>query len=463
MAKIGNSLDNPQTHFIYNQLEYKKGSWELFYTNKINKSGTKDLDKNLIKVGIRNTYNFKLILQTPINILNWKGLSGEVFNTLEEFLLYVVPIINFNLDTGVGLSQKVVAFGDLVSGTLEGDLAYVENSQGVKWLPSTLGGTYYPAGWYIWTGLEWVSDRNAIANQLEQNIFNIDSKADTLHNHIKADITDFNESDYATEQQGQKADLVFGWGDHSLENYLLVETDPIFQSSEASSFVEGDKSKLDNQSGINTGDETIETIQTKRPIKSINNTSLEGGGDISILDIVSNNSGQIKLNWSILDRPSTVAGFTAGVAQSISLNSNYSVSSSPTTTFPYLADNTLGGGNLISNETLLLRELLQGQTIIFRVKAGYLNKVAGQNGNFTIRMFNPNPLSSFEIIKSIPTPDGTTTYEEEFEFIAIADELSLGANFGYGFEMQSTFNDADLVGYITNITALYIPTELFLK
>lgn len=56
-----------------------------------------------------------------------------------------------------------------------GDVAYVYNSQGTAWLPFTLGGTYYPNGVYVWSGTAWVSDRNAIANEL-QNL--IDEKLD---------------------------------------------------------------------------------------------------------------------------------------------------------------------------------------------------------------------------------------------------------------------------------------------
>ena len=61
-----------------------------------------------------------------------------------------------------------------------------------------------------------------------------------------------------------------------------LETDPIFQASEASLFVAGDKANLDNQSGVNTGDETSSTIQTKRPLKTVTNKSLEGVGNIGI-------------------------------------------------------------------------------------------------------------------------------------------------------------------------------------
>ena len=62
----------------------------------------------------------------------------------------------------------------------------------------------------------------------------------------------------------------------------FTESDPIFLASEASNFVVGDKANLDNQSGINTNDETTTTIQTKRPLKTVTNKSLEGLGNIGI-------------------------------------------------------------------------------------------------------------------------------------------------------------------------------------
>ncbi len=181
------------------------------------------------------------------------------------------------------------------------------------------------------------------------------------------------------------------------------------------------------------------------------------------VSLITNNSGQIKLNWSVANEPRSLPGFTSGVPVQIPLNSLFTVSGFPTTTYPHLANQAIGGDNVISPATLNLREIKAGQTIIFRVKAGYFNKGGGQNGNFTIRMYNPNPASSFDIIKSVPTPDGTTEYDEEFEFIAIADNLSLDPLYGYRFEAQSTFNDGNLTAYIENITAFYLPVESFNK
>lgn len=56
----------------------------------------------------------------------------------------------------------------------DGDIAYLENSQGTQWLPGTLGGSYYPKGFYVYDSVDgWVSDRNAIAAQLEMSVDSI--------------------------------------------------------------------------------------------------------------------------------------------------------------------------------------------------------------------------------------------------------------------------------------------------
>jgi hypothetical protein len=62
-----------------------------------------------------------------------------------------------------------------VGGAAIGELAYIINSEGTAWLPGTIGGSYYPAGIYVWDGANWVSDRNAISQQLQINIDDIDA------------------------------------------------------------------------------------------------------------------------------------------------------------------------------------------------------------------------------------------------------------------------------------------------
>jgi len=50
-----------------------------------------------------------------------------------------------------------------------GEFAYVQNEQGTKWLPGTMGGTYYASGLYYYTGTTWINDLTSIAAQLALN------------------------------------------------------------------------------------------------------------------------------------------------------------------------------------------------------------------------------------------------------------------------------------------------------
>ena len=43
----------------------------------------------------------------------------------------------------------------------------------------------------------------------------------SAHTHLKADITDFSEADYATALQGTNADTAFSWGNHASAGYLI--------------------------------------------------------------------------------------------------------------------------------------------------------------------------------------------------------------------------------------------------
>jgi hypothetical protein len=99
-----------------------------------------------------------------------------------------------------------------------GTLAYCFNSQGTKWLPGTIGGNYYPQGIYVSDGAEWISDRNAIAEQLQINVDDIDQlEADLAQEIINRTNADSN----LQTQINAKLDSVVGGTDISIDN-----TDP---------------------------------------------------------------------------------------------------------------------------------------------------------------------------------------------------------------------------------------------
>ena len=80
---------------------------------------------------------------------------------IDEILQGTQDIFRFRADNHTILLTEVLM--------VVGDLAYVKDSEGTKWAPGSLFGTYYPAGVYVYDGVDWVSDRNAIVDQLEKS------------------------------------------------------------------------------------------------------------------------------------------------------------------------------------------------------------------------------------------------------------------------------------------------------
>ena len=88
---------------------------------------------------------------------------------------------------------------------------------------------------------------------------------------------------------------------------------------DTNAFTDAEQTNLSNQSGVNTGDETISSIQTKRPLKTVDNQSLEGPGNISVGvktvtgNVVNNTDPEnpsIDINISEQAFSNTVAGST---------------------------------------------------------------------------------------------------------------------------------------------------------
>ncbi len=88
-----------------------------------------------------------------------QGVSNNN-NTEETFISFLQSSVRF-------IEQIADNYSLLRDGSKEGVLAYVENSQGTSWLPYTIGGTYYPKGWYVWDGVEWISSKSNVAETLE--------------------------------------------------------------------------------------------------------------------------------------------------------------------------------------------------------------------------------------------------------------------------------------------------------
>jgi len=112
------------------------------------------------------------------------------------------------------------------------ELAYARSSEGTRWLPGSLGGTFFPAGLYYYDGASWVSDREAIAEQLQINVDDVDQ--------LELDVA-ANDADIAALQSGLSAETAariaadanlqsqingLGGGVQSVTGALVDNTDP---------------------------------------------------------------------------------------------------------------------------------------------------------------------------------------------------------------------------------------------
>jgi hypothetical protein len=89
-----------------------------------------------------------------------------------------------------------------------------------------------------------------------------------------------------------------------------VEIKTAYESNaDTNAFTDAQKTKLANQTGINTGDETTASIQNKRQLKTVKNQSLEGAGNIDLTkaDVGLANAD----NTSDADKPVSTAQQTA--------------------------------------------------------------------------------------------------------------------------------------------------------
>ncbi len=78
---------------------------------------------------------------------------------------------------------------------------------------------------------------------------------------------------------------------------------------DTNAFTDAEKTNLSNQSGTNTNDETTSTIQSKRPLKTIEGNTLEGSGNID-LDKADVGLGNVD-NTSDADKPVSTATLNA--------------------------------------------------------------------------------------------------------------------------------------------------------
>lgn len=94
--------------------------------------------------------------------------------------------------------------------------------------------------------------------------------------------TDF-DNDLATKTTNDLAEGSVNFYATGDEFQLSTDTlDDVLEGATNKHFTQTEKTKLSNQSGTNTGDENTASIQSKRPLKTVEGQSLEGVGNIDL-------------------------------------------------------------------------------------------------------------------------------------------------------------------------------------
>lgn len=186
------------------------------------------------------------------------------------------------------------------------------------------------------------------------------------------------------------------------------------------------------------------------PLPHTQNISTINGLDAALR----NEAGQIKANYTGLQ----LVGFTAGVVQNFNISAiTPTLSSSPTTTFPYSSPtdtyvDIFDASRGTSPTGRLIENPIAGQVHFWRVQGSYANKAAAQLGALSIYL--RNLVSGFFYETHIALADGITADSFNALFISIADGASIPSPNGYVLQAQTSFNDPDLTISISSITRI---------
>lgn len=113
MAIIKIGVSDATNFFNLNGLDYQKGLWEIYYDTKNLLNGV--LDKDNIRVGLRNKDKKNESLQAPLIHSDWLNGSGVRYPDLDTLIADLVGLIN----TGAGSSSNVTV--DLVTNDIGRD------------------------------------------------------------------------------------------------------------------------------------------------------------------------------------------------------------------------------------------------------------------------------------------------------------------------------------------------------
>lgn len=138
--------------------------------------------KYKVLVGPLDKTGNKFLIDSPridrkeIDFSNIRKEDGSPYASVTEFTEFYEKETGFSVGSSDSdpidpINYRAEKFSDIPTVATNpklNELAYVRISEGTKWLPGSMGGTFRASGIYFYDGTNWVSDRTDISNSLEK-------------------------------------------------------------------------------------------------------------------------------------------------------------------------------------------------------------------------------------------------------------------------------------------------------
>jgi len=122
------------------------------------------------KVSIRNINNIDINYTDEV-YSEYQNEAGVAYGSLDDLITDLDDIIRRGGAGGdvnyQGSFTNYTALTTAYPAGNAGFFAFVENAEGTQWLPGSIGGSYFGAGWYYDTGLIWTNKNDAVFKELE--------------------------------------------------------------------------------------------------------------------------------------------------------------------------------------------------------------------------------------------------------------------------------------------------------
>ena len=173
-----------------------------------------------------------------------------------------------------------------------------------------------------------------------------------------------------------------------------------------------------------------------------------------------NEAGQVKITYTGL----TLNNFTANTYKKFDIiSATQTIVASPTTTYPNSTPNNYAGvfdgARGTSPNGRLIENPISGQVHGWRIQGSWSGKSTVGSGVEILHLRIRNPVSGFQLVKSIVMSNNLATGDFFDELITIADSNSIPSPNGYILEVASSTTDTGLTVSIDAITRISYAKE----